>query len=297
MKRFLFGILTLLLRALAHLPLGALYLLSDLLYYPLYYVAGYRKEVVRRNLRNAFPDTSDAERRAIERGFYRHFCDYVVETVKLLHISDEEMMRRMRFTNPEMLDRLGADGQSVFMMLGHYGNWEWVTSITRWMKLVPDVPGQIYRPLKFKPADEFFLKLRSRFDTVSFAKNESPRDIIRNHREGKRMVIGFIADQTPSKNGLEYWTTFLHQDTPCFLGTEKIARKINAAVVYLDIRKVSRGHYEGTFVEITATPAATEPYAITETYMRMLEQTILRAPQYWLWSHKRWKHKRPAPEA
>ena len=292
MKKLFFEFLTLLLRALARLPLGVLYVVADGLYYPLYYVARYRRRVVRTNIDNSFPDRSEAERRAIERGFYCHFCDYVVETIKLLHISDEEMMRRMRFVNTELIDRHVADGQSVFMMLGHYGNWEWVTSVTRWFKVQPEVPGQIYRPLSFKPADEFFLKLRVRFDSVCIRKKDTLRDILRYRLEDKRMVIGFIADQTPKHNNLEYWTRFLNQDTACLLGTEKIARKIDAAVVYLDIQKAGRGYYEGTFVEITADPASLEPNQITETYMRLMEQTILRAPQYWLWSHRRWKHRK-----
>ncbi|MEG0992419.1 MAG: lysophospholipid acyltransferase family protein [Bacteroidales bacterium] len=291
MQSFLFNILKYSLYLWALLPLRVLYVLSDLLYFPLYYVMGYRKKVVRRNLKNSFPEKSEKERRTIEKQFYHHFCDYVVETIKLMHISDREMKRRFRFTNSEVIHELASDGKSIFLMMGHYCNWEWVPSITRW---VPDqlLMAQIYRPLSNKAADKFFLKLRSRFGSVGIAKNDTLRDIIRYRKAGKQMMIGFIADQTPSKNNLHYWTTFLNQDTPCLTGAEKIARKIDAHVYFLDVQKVKRGYYEATFREIAVNSPETAEFEITEKYMRMMEETILRAPQYWLWTHKRWKHNR-----
>lgn len=291
MQSFLFNILKYSLYLWALLPLRVLYVLSDLLYFPLYYVMGYRKKVVRHNLKNSFPEKSEKERRTIEKQFYHHFCDYIVETIKLMHISDEEMKRRFRFTNSEMVHEQAVDGKSIFLMMGHYGNWEWVPSITRW---VPDqlLMAQIYRPLSNKAADKFFLKLRSRYGSVGIAKNDTLRDIIRFRKAGKQMMIGFIADQTPSKNNLHYWTDFLNQDTPCLTGAEKIARKIDAHVMYLDVYKTKRGYYEATFREIAVNSPETAEFEITEKYMRMMEETILRAPQYWLWTHKRWKHNR-----
>lgn len=291
MQSFLFNLLKFTLWTWALLPLRALYVLSDLLYVPLYYLVGYRKKVVRRNLKNSFPEKSEKELRKIEKQFYHHFCDYVVETIKLLHISDEEMMRRLRFTNPEYVDELAKDGKSIFLMMGHYCNWEWVTSMTRW---VPEqlLMAQIYRPLSNKAADKFFLKLRARFGSVGIAKNDTLREIIRYRKAGQQIMVGFIADQTPSKNNLHYWTNFLNQDTPCLTGAEKIASKIDAHVLFLDIKKVKRGYYEATVKEIALDPKNTPEFEITEKYMRMMEEMIQRAPQYWLWTHKRWKHSR-----
>ncbi|MEG1587326.1 MAG: lysophospholipid acyltransferase family protein [Bacteroidales bacterium] len=291
MHSFLFNILKYSLYLWALLPLRVLYILSDALFYPLYYMIGYRKKVVRRNLKNSFPEKTEKERRQIEKAFYHHFCDYVVETVKLMHVSDEEIMRRFRYTNPEMVHEILKDGKNVFMMLGHYGNWEWVPSITRWMPESLQL-AQIYRPLSNKAADKFFLKLRARFGSVGIAKNDTLRDIIRFRKEGKQTMIGFIADQTPSKNNLHYWTNFLNQDTPCLTGAEKIARKIDAHVLYMDVKKIKRGYYEATFKVITLDSPHTAEFEITEAYVRLMEETILRAPQYWLWTHKRWKHSR-----
>lgn len=291
MRSFLFNILKYSLYLWALLPLRLLYLLSDFLYYPLYYVIGYRKKVVRRNLTNSFPEKSAKERLQIEKAFYHHFCDYVVETIKLMHISDQEIQKRFRYTNPEMVHEVLKDGKSVFMMLGHYGNWEWVPSITLCM---PEslLLAQIYRPLSNKAADKFFLKLRARFGSVGIAKNDTLRDIIRLRKEGRQTMIGFIADQTPSKNNLHYWTTFLNQDTPALTGAEKMARKMDINVLYMDVQKVKRGYYEATFKMITVDAPHTEEFEITEKYMRLMETTIRRAPQYWLWTHKRWKHSR-----
>ena len=161
MRSFLFYILVGFLYLLALLPLKALYLVSDFLYYIVYYIIRYRKKVVKQNLLNSFPDKSEQEVVEIEKKFYRHFCDQVMETIKLLHISDEEMKKRFVYTNIELVDEISKDGKDIFTMLGHYGNWEWVPSLTRW---VPDYLflSQIYRPLKNKDADKFVRKLRSR---------------------------------------------------------------------------------------------------------------------------------------
>lgn len=291
MHSFLFNILKYTLYLWAFLPLRVLYVLSDILYYPLYHVVGYRKKVVRRNLKNSFPEKSECEILKIEKAFYHHFCNYVVETIKLMHISDNEMKRRFKFTNIELVDELLLKGNNVFLMLGHYGNWEWVTSISLWLQN-PVLLAQIYRPLSNKAADKFFLKLRARFESEGIAKNDTLREILRYRRAGKQFMIGFIADQTPSKNSLHYWTNFLNQDTPCLTGAEKIGKKVNVDFLFLDVRVVKRGYYEATFKTITLDASATTEFEITEAYMRLMEKEIRRAPQYWLWTHKRWKHKR-----
>ncbi|MCW1734872.1 lysophospholipid acyltransferase family protein [Anaerorudis cellulosivorans] len=272
----------------ALLPLSVLYVLSDALYFFLYYIARYRRKVVRKNLTNAFPFKGKVEIEKIEKDFYRFLCDYYVETIKLLHISDEEVKQRMRFDNPELLNELAKNGNSCFMSLGHYGNWEYVPSVGFYLS--PEiVQGQIYKQLHNSVFDRFFLKIRSRFSPKCIEMGEAFRTIVKNRNEGRSMLIGFINDQRPPRYYDQYWTTFLNQDTLVLTGMERIAAKFGFAVVYLDMQRVKRGYYRGTFSVITLDASKEEPYAVTEKYMRELEKTILRDPAYWLWSHNRWK--------
>lgn len=275
----------------ALLPMRVLYILADILYVPLYYVIRYRLKVVRNNLKNSFPDKSKKELREIEKEFYHHFCDYFVETIKLLHISESEIRDRISFTNMDIVKDVMKDNKSCIMFLGHYGNWEWVPSIT--LEFTDGtLLGQIYRPLKNKAFDELFLKIRSRFGSVSIAKNNTLRSILEFKKENKKVLIGFMSDQTPSLANIHYWTNFLNQDTPVYTGVERIAKKTGFSVTYLDVIKTGRGRYTCDVKLITADPKNEPEFAITEKYIREMEKTILRHPSYWLWTHKRWKHKR-----
>lgn len=275
---------------LAWLPLSMLYGLSGIMYLIVYYVAGYRKKVVRRNLRNSFPEKSNRELLKIEKEYYLHFTDTFVETLKLLHISDREMQKRMYFTNPEEMRRFFDNRQSVVILLGHYGNWEWITSI--YLHYSGIIGGELYRPLKNEYFDRFFLNLRARFGTINIPKNDAFRAIVNFRKEGKIWGLGFIADQTPSGNNLHYWATFLNQDTPFLNGPERIARQTGCAVVYLDVQKKRRGYYTCDIITVTENAKETRENEITDRYVELFERTIRRKPAYWLWSHKRWKHKR-----
>jgi KDO2-lipid IV(A) lauroyltransferase len=276
----------------ALLPFGVLYVLSDILCFFVYRVAGYRLKVVRKNLEAGFPGKTDRERLILEREFYRHFCDYFVETLKLLHISDKEMRKRMKFENVEQIKELMKDGNSVLMFLGHYCNWEWITSLNMDFKDGDKVVGEIYKPLKNKAMNDLFLRIRSRFGSRAIAKQDTLRVIVKLRREGKQTLTGFMADQVPSWKNIHYWTTFLNQDTPVFTGVERIARQTGFAVVYLDVEKTGRGYYRATVRLVTDKPAEEPENMITETYIRAMEKTILRNPAYWLWTHKRWKRTR-----
>ena len=275
----------------ALLPFRLLYILSDLLYVLVYKIIGYRLKVVRYNLANSFPEKTDAERKKIERDFYHHFCDYFVETLKLLHISDATMQKRLQFENIELVKGLMKDGNSGLMFLGHYGNWEWVTSINLFFEKGERL-GQVYKPLKNKAIDDLFLKLRSRFKSIGIPKNSIFRTIINMQRQGDKMLIGFMADQIPSVSNIHYWTDFLNQDTAVFTGVERIAKQTGFSVTYLDVQKVKRGHYKAEVILISDKPKEEPEFAITERYMRAMEKTILRNPAYWLWTHKRWKKTR-----
>ena len=275
---------------LAWLPLSVLYGLSYKIYFIVYYIARYRIKTVRRNLYNSFPEKSKKELIRIEKDYYLHFADICVETLKLLHISKKNMQKRMYFSNPEELGRFFDNKQSAILLLGHYGNWEWITSI--YMHYSGIVGGELYRPLKNKHFDRFFLNLRERFGTINIPKNDALRTIVKIRREGKIFGLGFISDQTPSPNNLHYWTTFLNQDTPFLNGPERIARQTGCAVVYFDIQKKRRGYYTCDIITITENGKETKENEITDKYVELFEKTIRRNPAYWLWTHNRWKHKR-----
>ncbi len=275
---------------LSWLPLNVLYLFSYAIYFLSYYLVKYRRKVVRQNLVNSFPEKSLEEIVKIEKAYYLHFSDIVVETLKLMHISDEEIRRRMRFNNPEVIREFCDQGKSIVLLLGHYGNWEWIPSL--YLNYDGIIGGELYRPLKNKFFDEFFLKLRSRFGTVNIPKNDALRAIVGYRRENKVFALGFIADQTPSKNNLHYWKTFLNQDTPFLTGPERIARSGGYAVIYFDVKKLRRGYYSCDMITVTDDAKKTAENEITDQYVELFEKTIQRDPSCWLWSHKRWKHKR-----
>ena len=274
----------------ALLPMRALYVLSDILYVLIYKIAGYRVKVVRRNITASFPDKSKAEWRQLERRFYHHFADYIVETIKLAHISLDEIQQRAYLKNPELVDQLMEKGHTCFILtMGHYGNWEWFSGSTT--RFEDSRIYQIYRPLNNKAFDKLFADLRTQFGSFGIKKNDTIRDIIKLKQDKTKSVVIFLADQTPSKANLHYWTEFLHQDTAILTGPERIARKLNLPVIFLDTQKVKRGYYTVDMKLITENPKETPENYITEQYARLLEKMILRDPAYWLWTHKRWKHK------
>ena len=279
----------------ALLPFCVLYLYSDVLAFFMYHVVRYRRRLVRKNLTLSFPEKSEKEIIRIEKDFYLHFCDYIVETIKVLHISDEEMKKRMKFTNLEIYQPYIEKGNSFVMTLGHYGNWEWFSSFAMYRQ-EGVCPSQIYRKLKNKPFDRLMYNLRARFGAVSIEKNDTLRAIIKMMRSGKQLFVGFIADQKPSKNNMHYWTTFLNQETSVLTGPERIARQTGFVVLYADVKKIKRGYYEAEIIIISDEPKLTKENEITEKYIRLMEQTIKRNPADWLWSHNRWKHKREISE-
>jgi KDO2-lipid IV(A) lauroyltransferase len=248
---------------------------------------------VRKNLKNAFPEESSEEILKIEKAFYHHFCDYFFETIKLLNISDSRMKRHFVFKNEELLQYFLKEGRPVILLLGHYGNWEWVTSITLWVKGDENtVIGQIYRPLKSKIFDLFFLRLRRRFHSVGFDKYNVYKDIVKMRKAHKNWMLGFMSDQKPSAGNLQHWMQFLNQETPVLTGTEKIAKHTHAVVCYLDITCEKRSYYEGKVKLISDNIAEMADFEMTEKYMKFLEKTIRRNPVGYLWTHNRWKFKK-----
>lgn len=280
-------------RAAALLPLGALYGVADGVYFLAYHVAGYRRRVVEKHIADSFPEKSAAEQRAIVRKFYRNFADYIVETIKLLHISDKEMSRRMTFTNLQVIDKLVAEDRQVMVLFSHCFNWEWAPSVTMWLPQRDGNPvefGQVYRPLKNKWMDAFMLRLRSRFGSRSYPMTGVLRELLRARRDGRPTVTGFMSDQKPIWGDVRHVIDFMHHPTPVLLGSEELARKLGMGVVYWDISKTRRGHYTIDTVLVTPDASKAAPYEITDRYFGLLSQTIGRDPSLWLWSHKRWKY-------
>lgn len=276
----------------SRLPLRALYGIADMLYFLLYHVARYRKTVVEKHIADSFPELTDCERRAIVKQFYHNFADYVVETIKLLHISDEEMRRCVTFEGMEMVDDLLSQGKSIAAYFAHTGNWEWTPSITLWSRHKPHVDAefcQVYRPLRNKWFDALMLRLRGRFQPLSFAKNHVLRHLLELRRDNIPSITGFMSDQKPSSGDPTRRLMFLNHPTAFITGTEALARKLKMAVVYWDMHKPSRGHYHIAMRLITPDASQEPEMSITDTYAHLLEQTIRREPSIWLWSHKRWK--------
>ena len=268
------------------LPFRVLYVLSDFNYLLMYHVWRYRRKVVRENLEKSFPEKTEAERLQIERKFYRYLSDYMLEDLKLLHMSAEDLCQRMIYKNTEQYLELTEKYGGIIVMIPHYANYEWLIGMGSVMK-PGDVPVQVYKPLKDKYLNELFKQIRSRFGGYNIPKHSTAREIIKLKREGKNMVVGLITDQWPS--GDRYWTTFLGQETAFLNGAERIAKIMNFPVFYCELTKTRRGYCEAEFKLMTEAPKETVEGEITDMFAYELEQTIRREPAYWLWSHKRWK--------
>jgi KDO2-lipid IV(A) lauroyltransferase len=271
------------------LPLRILYIFSDIIFPFMYYFPGYRRNVVRTNLKNSFPDKSEKEIKLIEKKFYHHLCDLFMETFKLTHMSNEQLMQRIPLLNPELLDRLYNEGRDVVAVLGHFGNWEWMVSLPLFTKLHI---VSIYKPLRNKHFDNFMINSRSKTGMVLTPMQHIIREVINNRKNNVRSLYAFIADQAPPKGDIKFWTRFLNQDTPVYLGAEKVASKYDMAVIFFKVEKAGRGHYNFTAELLFEHSAGLPDHLITETHVKILEELIIANPEFWIWSHRRWKHKR-----
>ena len=240
-------------------------------------------------MEESFPEKPLVELRKIEREFYHYFCDYIVETIKLFSMSEKQMRQRMTFGGVDKINEIIKHKDCV-LYLGHYCNWEWVSSIPLHLGMTDNfIAGQIYHQIENKAFDKLFLWMRSRFHAVNIEMLMALRHLVRYKQQNKRFIIGFISDQSPNWNFVKMWTEFLNHKSSFFIGAESIAKATDAAVVYLDVQRVKRGYYHADFVVMTEDPKSFPDYEITVDYARRLEETIRRAPQYWLWSHNRWK--------
>lgn len=277
-----------LLFVLSLLPLRILYVLSDAIFLIVYHLVGYRRRLVRKHLTDSFPERNEAERLAIERRFYHWFCDYLVESIKLCTMSERQMRRRMVFKGADRVDRVIESGQSVAVYLGHFCNWEWITSLPLWVSPKAQC-SQIYHPLENAEFDKLFVNLRSRFGAVCIPMAETLRRIVKFRQQGQPIILGYISDQIPFWNNIHHWLDFLHHDTPVLTGTEKLVRTTHQIPFYADVRRLRRGYYECTFMPMTTDLQATKEWALTDEYFSRLEQSIRSQPECYLWTHNRWK--------
>jgi KDO2-lipid IV(A) lauroyltransferase len=264
-----------------------LYIISDFLYFFVGPVFGYRKKVIMDNLQGSFPEKPLSELRKIRNRFYHFFCDLFVENIKLLSISEKEIMKRMTFSNIDEAKEGFKKYQMMHLYLGHYGNWEWIASLQYWMR--PDVlTSQVYHPLYNKVFDRLFIHLRGQYGGESIPMKNTLRRMFEMKREGIKVVVGLISDQQPKWNSIHHFTRFLNRDTAVFTGAETIAKKLGGMVTYGRMHRIKRGYYNLEFINITNNPSEYKDFEITDKYMSLLEEDIVAHPEYWLWSHKRW---------
>ena len=274
----------------AIMPFFVLRGLSKLMCLVLYNIVGYRTKIVRENLKNAFPDKTGPELKQIEKKFYLHLTDIMLETLKMLTMSLKDAKKHMHIPkeSAEVLEHLNEKGISTIVALGHYGCWEW-GNFGYHAKFNTELRG-IYHPLSDPYFEKLMYHMRTRFGSVPVKMKDTLKYMLKNN--DKVSNIAFIADQAPSPHGA-HWTMFLNQETPFFSGMEKIARKLNMPIVFLSIDKIKRNVYVMNFELLIEPPRSTAQGEITESYVRRLEKRIQEQPEFWLWSHRRWKHKRP----
>lgn len=283
-------LLVAILKMISLLPFWILYGISDFLYLIVRYGFKYRKKVISENLKYSFPDKSNEEIKVIRNKFYRHFCDLWLETIKMHSISTKSMQKHMRLIGVEKLNKRHDKGRSVVLLTSHYNNWEWCTAAQTGVKQQGLV---VYNPIRGNHALEKFLThSRQRWGAKCVALHRSGREIIRYNLQGKTTMAVLAADQTPAANA-KFWTTFLNREAPFFSGPKKIAIRGNQPVVFAHTRKIKRGYYTVELIDLVAEPKEVEPNEILLRYVKKIEEIVREEPEYYLWSHRRWKHTRP----
>lgn len=285
----MYHLLSFLLKLLSCIPFRVLYILSDGLFYVLYYVIRYRRRIVRKNLVGAFPEKDVQEIRQVEKKFYRFFTDQVLESCKMATVSAEEMGRRMKFTNIEAANAVLREGKSIALYMGHYGNWEWVSSIPLCLEKGA-LAVQIYHQLRNENMNRLILHNRERMGAISVEMRKTARYITGMASAQQVGIVGFIADQSPKKREVRHFLPFLHHKAPVLTGTEKIVKHYGFEAWFLDMKRVKRGYYEAELVRMHDNPKALPDFELTALYFRMLEQMIKERPELYLWSHNRFKH-------
>lgn len=270
------------------LPFRVFYWFSDFVYFIIYRVVGYRKKTVRENLALTLPHLSDAERKDIEKKFYHHMCDMFLEMIKTMSISPEEMEKRFTVTNIEVLNEYAKKGKSIVLVASHYASWEWLLTINKRMAFRGI---GVYKKIANPYFDKLIRRIRSKYDAELVETRKTIPMMAQNQRDGILSLYGLASDQSPKLDRIFHSMKFMGVEVPVHTGAEMLAKKYDLSVVFIKVKKVARGYYEATIIPIADNPKEYENFEITEKYLREVEKQILEAPEYYLWTHKRWKHR------
>jgi KDO2-lipid IV(A) lauroyltransferase len=288
MQRLAFILLYPILWLISLLPLRILYIKSDFLFFCVYYVVGYRKKIVKGNLKLAFPEKPQEEINAIAKKFYQHLCDMMFETIKSITISQRELNQRFQYKNLEVLEELHGKGKSALLMSGHYASWEWSGNLAQ---LSPFEAFAVYKKIRNPYFDALVKKIRGRFGGTIVPNTQITKALYRKFKEGTLTLTLILSDQTPKLGSFKNRQLFLGYDVPVFTGTEELAKLLDFAALYFKITKIKRGHYEAEFITLTEHPKEIPDFQITRMFLDEIEKQIHEVPQFYLWSHKRWKHR------
>lgn len=270
------------------LPFRLFYLLSDCIYFLIYYVVGYRRKVVKANLALTLPHLSDEERKKIEKKFYQHMCDMFLEMIKTMSISPEEMEKRFTVTNLDLVQEYAEKGKSVILVASHYASYEWLLTINR---KIAFQGVAVYKKVANPYFDKLVRKIRSKYDTELVETKKAIPTMAQNQRDGILSMYGLASDQSPKLDRIFHSMKFMGIEVPVHTGAEMLAKKYDLSVVFVKVNKIARGYYEATFVSLADNPNDYENFEITEKYLKEVEKQIYEAPEYYLWTHKRWKHR------
>lgn len=271
------------------LPFRLLYILSDIIYVIIYYIIGYRKKTVRENIALALPKLSEKERIRIEKKSFQHLCDMFLEMIKTMSLSDKEINKRFVFTNLDVYTELEKKGKSIALLCAHYASYEWVVSINKKIKFQGFA---IYKKINNRYFDKLVRNIRSKFKATLITTKETIPTIVHNHSQSILGLYGFASDQSPKISSVFHWNTFMGIEVPIHTGAEMLAKKYNMNAIFLKVKKVKRGYYEATFELLSDSIEMVPDYQITDRFLSLVEAQIYEAPEYYLWTHKRWKHRR-----
>ena len=275
------------------LPHRLFYGFSDIAFFFVYHVFGYRRKVVQDNLNLVFPSKSKEEINRIEKEFYKHLCDTFLEMVKTMNLSKEAVAKKYHVVNPEVLLEIEKE-RSIIILCAHYANWEWNVSINNY---VNSKGYAVYQQVNNSYFDKFIRKTRARWNTTLITQGQTAKTVIQNFRNNVRATYGMVSDQSPQAHRAHYWTNFMGIKVPVFNGGEALAHKTGLATVFLKVSKVKRGHYIAELIPIAVNGKETEEHEITNKFLRLTEEQIREKPEYYLWTHKRWKHRNKKPAA
>ena len=267
------------------IPLRVLYILSDFMYLVVYHVMKYRRAVVQTNLKNSFPHKSLTEITAIEKRFYKHFCDTAFESIKVLTLGKKAINQRFNIKNTPLIESLHKDNKSIILYTSHYGNWEWFSFLPLFL---PYQVQAFYQEVSNSYFNDFMLVLRSRFGVQCVESKQGYKTMVNMQQKGVLTATCMIGDQSPRKKSSKHWMTFLNQETAFLVGADRIAEKLNQTVLYVSVQKPKRGNYEIEFIPLDDANQNDSNELITK-YANLLERSIMEKPELWLWSHRRWK--------